>query len=46
MKETLTEIKDYFREILGELSVAEILKNHRLIKQAEKVESLLISHTA
>lgn len=45
MNETLTEIKDHFREVLGELSVSEIMKNHRLIRQAEKIESLFITHT-
>ncbi|WP_164848507.1 hypothetical protein [Halobacteriovorax sp. HLS] len=42
MKKTTKEIKHYFREILGTLSVKEIMSNNQLIARATRIERLIV----
>ena len=42
MKSRRKEIKHYFREILGVLSVNEIMTNERLIERATRLEKQIL----
>jgi hypothetical protein len=42
MEKTTKEIKHYFREILGTLSVKEIMSNNQLITRATRIERLIV----
>ncbi len=41
MKMTTKDIRHYFREILGTLSIKEIMTNNNLIHKASQVENLI-----
>jgi len=45
MKRTTKDIRHYFREILGTLSIKEIMSNNNLIQKASHVERLIMSMT-
>ncbi len=42
MKRASKDIRHYFREILGTLSVKEIMSNENLIERATRVEKLIL----
>ena len=41
MKSTTKDIRHYFREILGTLSIKEIMSNNNLIHKANHIERLI-----
>ncbi len=43
MKRTTKDIRHYFREILGAISVKEIMSNENLIQKATHVERLIMN---
>lgn len=43
MKKARKDIVHYFREILGTLSISEIMSNDSLIHRAKRVEHLIMS---
>jgi len=43
MKRARNDIEHYFREILGTLSIKEIMSNENLIQRATRIERIIMS---
>jgi hypothetical protein len=42
MKEMEWDVRHYFRVVLGEISVEELIKNRKLVKKAELINNLFL----